>query len=629
MNYDILAEFKLEPKVDYFVSYYLYKSYLYNKKSTDISTFNLHSLINLIIEELSKNNINRNLKFFYNKLQEIKKKDNIIENKYDYKINEILQNMTSNKEYALIVSKNLLLELENGMYGKEICSSIEKILFNNKKLEDIKDKLTYLIDSLLIEFIIYGYNEKSLDKLMYNIFSKYTIYNNNYVSTNFPIPLDIKNEKIKEYVDNLTIEDRIKSLKNYFDKKSRKYYYLFNISGIKGIDLNIKLNNVNIYNWKTSYRFKIEVDKKIQKECIGYKYGKFEDNDIHCSIYIESVDKEDVFEKIKQQLNEALDILYTYHNFECKILVDYSHYIVFDENKEFVSEGMTRQYDENFKRKVRPLQFYSGNEVLKANEEYANYSKYILNNLMPTSEIIKNSVRYFRKGKEATNVEDKILNYWICIENILNVNIDLPTSIIGKEDDDLKFRKIKSIVPILTCQIELISQYWLIYEYFFDKYLENIKVMDSKEAEKLQFSYTDINLINFINNYELLENKFTSQNDLELYLKYLNLLYDKEKISNYINKYITTTQDILLLSYRYRNMIVHNAQYDITFINFYSQQLELIAIRLLNVITSEIYKSEARKDLNNIIINKYLNQKQMINDFKFKNLKEWFNSIDK
>ena len=76
-------------------------------------------------------------------------------------------------------------------------------------------------------------------------------------------------------------------------------------------------------------------------------------------------------------------------------------------------------------------------------------------------------------------------------------------------------------------------------------------------------------------------------------------------------------------------MIVHNAQYDITFINFYSQQLELIAIRLLNVITSEIYKSEARKDLNNIIINKYLNQKQMINDFKFKNLKEWFNSIDK
>ena len=97
MNYDILAEFKLEPKVDYFVSYYLYKSYLYNKKSTDISTFNLHSLINLIIEELSKNNINRNLKFFYNKLQEIKKKDNIIENKYDYKINEILQNMTSNK----------------------------------------------------------------------------------------------------------------------------------------------------------------------------------------------------------------------------------------------------------------------------------------------------------------------------------------------------------------------------------------------------------------------------------------------------------------------------------------------------------------------------------------------------
>ena len=438
----------------------------------------------------------------------------------------------------------------------------------------------------------------------------------------------MENEKIKEYIDNLTIEDRIKSLKDYFNKKSYKYYYLFNISGIKGIDLNIRLNNVSIYNWKTSYKFPIEVDKKMQKEYIGYKYGKFEDNDIHCSICIKSVDKEDVFEKIKQQLNEALDILYTYHNFECKILVDYSHYIVFNENNEIVSEGMTRQYDENFKREVRPLQFYSGNEVLKANEEYNNYSKYILNNLTPTSEIVKNSVRYYRKGKEATNVEDKILNYWICIENMLNVNIDLPSSIIGKEDDDLKFKKIKSIAPILTCQIDLTSKYWLIHDYFYDRYLENTKVMDTKDAEKLQFNYNEVNLIDFINNYELLENKFTTQIDSEIYLKYLNLLYDKEKIENYINKYIATIQDILLLSYRYRNMIVHNAQYDITFINFYSKQLELIAIRLLNVITSEIYKSEARKDLNNIIINKYLNQKQMINDFKIKNLKEWFNSID-
>ena len=59
MNYDILAEFNLEPKVDYFVSYYLYKAHLYNRKSTDISTFNLHSLITLIIEELSKNNVTK------------------------------------------------------------------------------------------------------------------------------------------------------------------------------------------------------------------------------------------------------------------------------------------------------------------------------------------------------------------------------------------------------------------------------------------------------------------------------------------------------------------------------------------------------------------------------------------
>ena len=78
MNNNISAEFNLDPKINYFVSYYMYKTDLYKRNSNSISVLNVHNLINLIIEELSKNNINRNLKFFYNKLQEIKNKDKIV-----------------------------------------------------------------------------------------------------------------------------------------------------------------------------------------------------------------------------------------------------------------------------------------------------------------------------------------------------------------------------------------------------------------------------------------------------------------------------------------------------------------------------------------------------------------------
>ena len=66
MNNNISAEFNLDPKIDYFVSYYLYKTDLYKRNSNSISVLNVHNLINLIIEELSKNKINTNLKFFYN-----------------------------------------------------------------------------------------------------------------------------------------------------------------------------------------------------------------------------------------------------------------------------------------------------------------------------------------------------------------------------------------------------------------------------------------------------------------------------------------------------------------------------------------------------------------------------------
>lgn len=626
MNNNISTEFSLDPKIDYFISYYLYKTNQYINNSSEISILNLHSLINLIIEELSKNNINRNLKFFYNKLQEIKNKDKIVKNKYDYKINEILQNMTSNKEYALIISKNLLSEIDKGKYGIEICNRIEKILFDNKTLENVRVELDYLTEALLIEYITYGYHNTSLEKIIYNIFSKYTIYDDKYVSTNFPIPSEIADEKIQEYIDNLTIQNRIDSLKSYFNKETSKYYYLFNISGISGIDLNLHLNNVEIYNWKTSSKFKVEIDEKIKKDCIAYKYGNYEKNDIHCSIYIETIDKENVFDKIKQQLDEALDILYTYHNFECKILVDYSHYIVFDENKNAVSEGMTRQYDENFKREVRPLRYNSKNEISKLNREYDNYSKYILNNFTVSSEIVKNSVRYYRKGKEATKSEDKILNYWICIENILKIDIDLPSSILGKDKDDLKFKKIISLVPYLTCQVNLVNTYWYVHDYFHNKYLCNLKMMNKECADSLQFKFEEISLIKFINNYELLKDKISAQLDIDIYEKYLKLLNDKTIVKQYINNYVTNIKNTLLLSYRYRNMIVHNAQYDSTFIEFYAQQLELIAKRILNVIINEIYNNAGKVDLQNIIINKYINQVQLINNFNTITLKDWFNT---
>ena len=625
--YNIIKEFSLNEKESYFVSYYLYRLKLYESGSSEFEMFNLHSLCEIIIEEIINNNINRNLKFFQYKLRNISRIDYMIKNNYEYKVNEIINNITSNKQYALIVAKNLITELDEGKYGKEICYRISKLIFSKKELENIKVELNYLIDALIIEYVIYGYDLKEIEDIIYNIFSKYQIIDSKRVITNFPIPEGTNdNEKIINFINDLSIQKRIDTLKLYFEQKKRKFYYMFNMRGIVGDFLDIHLNNVDIYNWKTKYKFGIEIQK--DKPAM-YSAGNFEKNDIHCSIMIESVGKDSKFEKVKQELDDALDILSFYHNIQCKIEVDYSKYVIFDENREFIGEGMTNEFNENFKREVKPLNYNYNKSNDEVNEEYNKYSKYILNNFSYSSRIIKQSIRYYKKAKEATRLEDKILDYWICIENIFNaINIDLPNSILDKNEKDSKFNKIYSLIPYITLKNRLILVYWKVYEFFMnsDRYARNfnLKILTDDEMKKLQFNGEEINLIDFIKYYEILDNKFNLEIIQDIYLKYNKMLTDSRITTDYINKSIRKSKDILLILYRYRNMIVHNAQYDITFSKFYIKQFDLIASMILNTIINEYYINEENKKLEDIIIYQYTNNKQLAIILKSKTLKNWF-----
>ena len=625
--YNIIKEFSLNEKESYFVSYYLYRIKLYESGSSEFEMFNLHSLCEIIIEEIINNNINRNLKFFQDKLRNISKIDYMIKNNYEYKVNEIINNITSNKQYALIVAKDLIIELNEGKYGKDICYRMSELIFSKKEFENIKVELNYLIDALIIEYVIYGYDLKEIEDIIYNIFSKYQIIDSKRVITNFPIPEGINdNEKIIKFISDLSIQKRIDTLKLYFEQKKRKFYYMFNMRGIVGDFLDIHLNNVDIYNWKTKYKFGIEIQK--DKPAM-YSAGNFEKNDIHCSIMIESVGKDSKFEKVKQELDDALDILSFYHNIQCRIEVDYSKYVIFDENREFIGEGMTNEFNENFKRVVKPLNYNYNKSNDEVNKKYNKYSKYILNDFSYSSRIIKQSIRYYKKAKEAPRLEDKILDYWICIENIFNViNIDLPNSILDKNEKDSKFNKIYSLVPYIILKNRLVSVYWKVYKFFMnsDRYARdfNSKMLTDDEMKKLQFNGEEINLIDFIKYYEILDNKFNLEIIQDIYLKYNKILTDARITTDYINKSIRKSKDILLILYRYRNMIVHNAQYDITFSKFYIKQFDLIASMILNTIINEYYINEGNKKLEDIIIDQYTNNKQLAIILKSKTLKNWF-----
>lgn len=67
-------------------------------------------------------------------------------------------------------------------------------------------------------------------------------------------------------------------------------------------------------------------------------------------------------------------------------------------------------------------------------------------------------------------------------------------------------------------------------------------------------------------------------------------------------------REMLLLIYRLRNMIVHNAQYNITFLDYYAKQIEKIAAKTLNAIIGWYLKT-AKNDMYELIMHIYIHNK--------------------
>lgn len=618
--------FYLDEKLNYFIEYYLYLIKQYNDGLVNFTIFNLHSICQFIKEELTYNASLRNIKLLSKKLRNNVVMDYFSKNEYKLKIEAILQSITTNKEYTLIIVNSLLKEIEDGKYAKKLCDRIVKLLFSKKELNNVKEEVKYLTNSLIIEYLILGYNSSEIESFIINIFSNYSEVNGEYF-TNYPIPNNISGNKIKKYILSLTNKERINALKKYIKIKVSTYYYLFTVDGIVGDLLDIKLNNVNIYNYRNKAKFNIEREGNTSPI---YENGKYKEKLIHCTVKVESIGKNNAIEKVKEEVENALDILHKYHDVRCKIDVNYSYYILFDKSKNIIGEGMTRKYDENFKKIVNAINYNhkNDNDYTKLQKNYNNYSKYIINNHSKTSNILKQSLRYYRKAKESFKIEDSILNYWICIENIFKFEIEVSKSVLDKDEKDNKFNNIISFFPMVVLYNEIIEKYWNIYHYFSNKganykhYI--IKKFNKNELNKLQFKIGNVDLRKFLKNMNILKDKIITTLDREIYNDAVKKLNDINETKLFVSEIIDKTKEHLILLYRYRNMIVHNAYCNFYFSEYLQNRFDYITIELLNMITENYCDNKAQKNIEEIIIEKYICNQELKEKLKTETLEEWF-----
>ena len=624
---------ELNEKQKYFIECFDFKANQYLNYSSDFCILDSNMIIDLIIEELNENNNDRNLKFFREKLGDFLKKDIILQEQYGDIIKKIIEHILSDKYFTLELCKKIKNEYKNGKYAKLCYKRIIKLINSNNSLDSVKDEIKYLTNVLIIELAIYGYSPKKISELILDIFDDYHIYENGIFSSKFPLPSNIENESKEykvDYMNNLSISDRFNALNRCFEKKKEKIYYVVVLKGISGGIVNIKINNVHIYNYNMFPQFDFEKDENIKELILGdHARKKFEENKIHCSICIERIDANNSIEYVKKELNDIIDVMHIYHNVECIIEADFTDYLVFNKKKELFSQGGTMQESQEFNQDVKSLRYDDDYMDLKKIEKiYKKYDKSIINNNGKVARIIKNSSRYYRKGRESKAIEDKILNYWICIENLFKVEQDFPKYILDKDENDKKYNIISSLMPYFFVRRNIPQLYWKNWEYFYNKansYRDGEYELElSKEMlKKCQFNQVKtVSLLKFVDNINDLKEKLINQVEIDN-LEYLNqLLTDNEELKKFFKYQRFKLQEIILLIYRLRNMIVHNAKYNITFLNYYANQIENIAAQALRIIIF-LYIENQKDSMYELITDMYIhNEIELYEELKSKNLFE-------
>jgi hypothetical protein len=209
-----------------------------------------------------------------------------------------------------------------------------------------------------------------------------------------------------------------------------------------------------------------------------------------------------------------------------------------------------------------------------------------------TQQKIMYSLRAYRKAENAAIAEDRLLNYWIALENVLT--FDRPI-LQPKADRESKLFIAKHIVSHLQATAFIYEVGWNLHLHLATLWMstrdgKRVLVLPSELAEKCCLNLEKagtVSLTSLLENLDALAAVIgpAAIRERVLYVKrfYGDSAFAKEEIE----QYIATTQHDVQRIYRLRNKIVHNAHYDNMVLPYYVERVRRYTGRLLAQVLSD------------------------------------------
>ncbi len=599
-----------------------------NKYRTDkklplnINIFSGRQVLEEIILECKSNKLSNKMNnvFLSQKIDELLKKDYLVDEKQRRDLNYIKEKIfEKNADLVYSLSSEVKVSFCLKKYFDKIIDKLNILLEDEESnnSEDIK----IIIDNIFIELFNKGYSIKQISEKISNLFSSATYDEKDELKipkTTFPINLihGISDPfKLTEFINSLSFKERINYIKGFYIIKKKIYYLIVPINGIVITNSLVKCNkDISIYNPKFIDPFSIKNEKYDFREDefnIDYK------NSSNVCIKINALNHEAAYkigmEKIDNYIN-ILKLLSPDNNLTIienyKLLLDEKKRVAAFASSSYSNDSSKREFERN----IHPLNeedVFNDENVKKINKQIENIVRIDAESQNNTQIILLNAIKKYSEGLENKNEQEAILKFWSSIESIFDNNFRINS----------KDGKFETIQEVLSAYMTYASKYMPLHELYYDlASATNLYYSNPKDRNAHSTLNIPENLLKKINLYTTSSKSFSLLPLIKYNKKIQKCLNDYyylqevkfvDKYYNDINYSAKITKENqsdyksnLIIIYRLRNQIIHNAlSNDITTI-FYFPLLKKMANFFLNEILEE-YVNNKNLTINEIILRIY------------------------
>lgn len=631
-------------KIDFFINQWenLISNFL--NKSFGLNLYSPRILIEDIIVEIEENSFKNpdNRKFFYNKISYYLKEDEIIKKEIKTQFTLLRKQFNTNRlGYILELCKDIKKEFEKGLYFQYSLEMLINVITSEDEVSnrDIK-KIQTLTENIIVELIKKGYHLEDIKGFTKQIFARTSKYPNidlsivgffhnidisKYCKEDGTTDMEAYNKALNEFIDNLSTKDRLLKLSDFYNKESETVYYIFYIEGIVG-SIDISILDVTLYSLDKKQFVTDKVG--LGSETLNLENLQREEKEkyIQAAVSVEYLLPKSSKIKALSKLENVLNLIACYFPTKTELRIINSKYLIIDKNGRI--KQLTGEIDSN-----HPLMTYQNSLNINEIENIIELNQFsFLKDSLENKSVSKiiNALHWYRKGKESFKQEDKILNYWIAIENLFNFEKNIRIDILNDENKN-KTSLIQEIISSLQVFDFIFNYGWELYNHYYSIVTKSVFYITHNFSEELikraQLAPKEgepIYLKNFIDCLpeikKIEKNPFFIEKIESTYAFY----YDTKTTKENIEKHINQVKDDILMIYRFRNLIVHNAHFDNTLLQYYAWKVKGFAS---NLITRVISNYALGKDLSDIMIQIYLKKEKFMNDFEQGNI-NLFNDID-